>query len=618
MRAFTCAIILLALLIVPVVLKAVEFNIVPDMKSFSKPVVAVYYYPWYGGGLGNRHWNGDNDTVVVDKPLKGYYSSMNETAVRWQLEIMKRIGIDVLFVSWWGPWSYEDNASRILFNLLEEYGLKAALMVERGAVEKFNVSYVLNYIWNNYVENYNHSYYIFEGKPLLLIWVEASNIIGRVVDARFNIRVVGREWSYVDFSNKICVDGYVSVTPRYDEYFLALAGASGRNASRRVDPDLTLGVYVREWMNVVHMVNNIKIVAITSWNEYHERTMIEPHYDYYNKCDPYYLLRVTWAFIRRLKGGAVLSSWVANWDMARKYLESHYVDNIGLLYESDDKSGRSRIYIAADNLLASRALEVLGSELGDRITGLLSAKYANGYNNHHEVLLGVKPHWRGNTPLMGEDEILETIDGYTIIFENHSDLSKPFKDYVAYADLVALRILREFMDSSVDSAKTLWEKLLCLYDGRGFRDKAFYVNQAYDTFKLALLYYSWRSLCVVDNAYSSKYSQLIENISLMIAFMQDPATGGFRTQYSPSPWTAGTSWSTCNVETTSIIVLAYLSEYPERIVHVEPKSSMKVEITTSPKMGLNEDVVRMIIGFLLLAVPVLLLLFKPRRIHQSR
>jgi len=48
-----------------------------------------------------------------------------------------------------------------------------------------------------------------------------------------------------------------------------------------VDPNLTEGVYDQEWTNATLLWNEGKsdTIMISSWNEYVERTEIEPHYD---------------------------------------------------------------------------------------------------------------------------------------------------------------------------------------------------------------------------------------------------------------------------------------------------------------------------------------------------
>ena len=276
-------------------------------QVYEPPIVAVYFYVWYSEGLGNRHWNDSIYNVVVDEPLIGYYSSIDEEVIRWQLNLIKQAGINVLFISWWGPNSYEDRAAKKVFSLLKDYGLKATIFIEPYLGNDPNVynytwwNSVLNYIYHNYVVPYRESYFVWDGKPLVL----AFNPIGKKYiynDFRFTIRIVGNseyvDWDYWIYPPRIRDDGYIAIIPRYDDYFLYLAGA--RQSYTRIDYDYSERIYEEMWKYVLENRDKIKLIAICSWNEYHERTMIEPHYDTTAniKYDPYNMTR---HFITNLK-----------------------------------------------------------------------------------------------------------------------------------------------------------------------------------------------------------------------------------------------------------------------------------------------------------------------------
>jgi len=260
----------------------------------SSPVIAVYFYVWYGNPE-NSHWNNSIYNIVVDKPLIGYYSSIDESTIRWQLNLIKQASIDVLFISWWGPGSYEDKAAKKVFLLLKEYGLKAAIMIEPYLGNNASLytkewwNKVLNYIYVNYVLMHKDVYFYWMEKPLIL----AFNPIGEVykpIDSRFTIRIVGNDnpyidWDYWSYSPRIRYDGYVAILPRYDDYYLYLAGA--RESYTRLDPDYSQRVYENCWNFVLSHKNVVKLIVICSWNEYHERTMIEPHYDATSTIDIY-------------------------------------------------------------------------------------------------------------------------------------------------------------------------------------------------------------------------------------------------------------------------------------------------------------------------------------------
>jgi len=90
-------------------------------------------------------------------------------------------------------------------------------------------------------------------------------------------------------------DGFISITPRYDDYYLYLSG--GRPGHMRVDYIYSEGLYPTEWNAVLSQAstgNRPAMVFIYSWNEYHEWSTMEPHTDYTDPgASPDYLLNLT-------------------------------------------------------------------------------------------------------------------------------------------------------------------------------------------------------------------------------------------------------------------------------------------------------------------------------------
>jgi hypothetical protein len=78
--------------------------------------VAIFYYPWYGTPATDgayRHWqqNGHvppGDIAASFYPVRGAYSSSDERVVRAQLREIAQAGIQEIVVSWWGRGSAED------------------------------------------------------------------------------------------------------------------------------------------------------------------------------------------------------------------------------------------------------------------------------------------------------------------------------------------------------------------------------------------------------------------------------------------------------------------------------------------------------------------------------
>ncbi|RLG76787.1 MAG: hypothetical protein DRO12_03805 [Thermoprotei archaeon] len=296
-----------------IVLLALAAALTLSTDAGSSGYVAAFYYVWYGDG--GRHWNDSACNTVVDTPVVGFYSSMNRSVVEWQLRLMKDIGIDVVIVSWWGPGSYEDNATKLVFEVAREVGIKAAIMVEPwlgNDPSLYNETWwkqVLDYIWNTYAVPHADVYFSWYGKPLLA----AFNPIGyqyRPVDERFSTRIVGHmsyvDWLYWSVPPRTSSNGVVSVMPRYDDYYLYLSGA--RDKYYRYDPHLTEGLYKDQWSYVLQNKDMVRMVIITTWNEYHERTMIEPHWDATAGVDPYHLYHLTKEFVESYRASTIIAS----------------------------------------------------------------------------------------------------------------------------------------------------------------------------------------------------------------------------------------------------------------------------------------------------------------------
>jgi hypothetical protein len=99
----------------------------------------------------------------------------------------------------------------------------------------------------------------------------------------------------VDYANQhLCVDGEIMVCPRYDAY------------GWERDLDLTEGLYDKQWARAINLAREgkVNIVTIVSWNEYAERTFIEPTAVDSTSAysDQYFLFNKTKEYINILKG----------------------------------------------------------------------------------------------------------------------------------------------------------------------------------------------------------------------------------------------------------------------------------------------------------------------------
>jgi hypothetical protein len=297
--------------------------------SEADVIVGAYYYVWYHNGNLSKHWNTPNVTVdtVIDLPVLDYYSSQNVTVIEQQLGWMKYAGLDFLIISWWGQGSYEDNSTKIVFDVVKNNAsswMKLVIMVEGfndslGA-DAYDFKTIYDYLNEQYLTPYNDIYLKINGKPLVC-WFNFDNMTrNKPVNRDFirsnaslagcEARIVGQS-DYVDWwfgtpfqaSSNMTItpmaDNVVCVEPRYDETHL------GRNAiSLAFDMTYSFGLYDIEWNQVLDHTKDgrVKIVTIYSWNEYHERSQIEPNNDstsmYY---DSYYMLNRTKSYIAQIR-----------------------------------------------------------------------------------------------------------------------------------------------------------------------------------------------------------------------------------------------------------------------------------------------------------------------------
>lgn len=327
-----------ALSLVFIILTVIFSSLTVTVHAPTIVIVGVFYYPWYPiTGWGTGHWNESSPYPtwnVVDKPLIGYYGCDNVTVIKTQLDEMRSVGIDFLLISWWGPWNDSDaysqgltyttvdNITQIIFQTVNSYAptMKIALMVEDYEESgTYNITNVYSYILNAYAIPYNNIYLQLYNKPLVVWWNQVhttDNPVHRaqiVSDNRVEARLFGHRSDYfewygwipcsVNSSSTIPVnqmDGFTCIEPRYDDTSI------GRTSA--FDQSLNGNLYDTEWKEAIEGTTDgaVKIVAIYSWNEYHERSFIEPAYDHTTGKSSTYLLNKTHYYINEIKNLTII------------------------------------------------------------------------------------------------------------------------------------------------------------------------------------------------------------------------------------------------------------------------------------------------------------------------
>lgn len=329
------------------------------LESNSIPV-GVFLYLWYGnattgvGGLGSPGWNSPScpgGGAAADNPSLGYYVSDSNRTFQTQIDQMQSAGIAFAIISWWGPFTKGEagainKATLDLFRYLKDTNstFRIAIMIDAFSgtcnplLPNVPMSQVYDYIHSNFASPYKQWYFDWEGKPLLLVFNSAAGSYPLYNDTRFTSKEIGNyvcrpittcpdhsldqklDWIFwetpagfsqgqggtgVNMTNDIgnpviSSDGEVTIVPRIDSYYNYESGHQG--GYLKFDSTLQEGLYQFEWSYVLSHQSSVKLVLIYSWNEWHERSAIEPHSEPGNALSENYLLNMTSHFVNLLPG----------------------------------------------------------------------------------------------------------------------------------------------------------------------------------------------------------------------------------------------------------------------------------------------------------------------------
>jgi len=153
--------------------------------------VYVFYYPWYGNRNGPSdnviHWEGyTNEQIIAstDYPLLGPYDSKDPRVIRAHIALAKQAGIDGFILSWWGTHSFENIALGNALDVAEEMDFEISVYYESVRImTKEQVTREMGYIIENYGD---HPAFLHEsGEPVVFVYV--PNVYDR--DTEFWLQV---------------------------------------------------------------------------------------------------------------------------------------------------------------------------------------------------------------------------------------------------------------------------------------------------------------------------------------------------------------------------------------------------------------------------------------------
>jgi glycoprotein endo-alpha-1,2-mannosidase len=290
--------------------------------------VLAFYYPWYGiatgpGGAGRTvHWGrinaaGKDIEASTDYPELGAYDSHDPNVIDQHCRWAKEAGIDGFIVSWWGHNHYTDRAMSLILDACKRHGLNACIYYEtvpRPKTPRAAADDIVK-VLNKYGKHPAHLKV--DGKPVVFVygralqemglteWLKALDMINaeykggvaaigdqfsfgavRVFDGVHTYNTAGQlrgrepsdadRWAaetylswvrLADAAGKICA---ITVIPGYDDTKIRKPGL----AVQRYDGQL----YRVQWEEAIKA--DPQWILITSFNEWHEGSEIEPSLQY--------------------------------------------------------------------------------------------------------------------------------------------------------------------------------------------------------------------------------------------------------------------------------------------------------------------------------------------------
>ncbi len=307
--------------------------------------VMAFYYPWYGiaegpGGAGKTvHWgriDADNKDIQAstDYPQLGAYDSHGAKVIDQHCQWAKEAGIDTLIVSWWGHNHYTDGAMPLILDACQRHDLTACVYYEtvpRPQTPRSAADDIVK-VLNKYGSHPAHLK--LNGKPVVFVYGRALQELGlvgwqsalervndeyedgvaaigdqfgygaaRVFDGLHTYNTAGqlqgrdpaaaRQWAAETYASWVqLADGAgkliaITVIPGYDDTKIRKPGL----AVKRYDGQL----YRAQWEEAIKA--NPHWVLITSFNEWHEGSEIEPSLQYGRRY-----LDLTAEFAKSFKG----------------------------------------------------------------------------------------------------------------------------------------------------------------------------------------------------------------------------------------------------------------------------------------------------------------------------
>jgi glycoprotein endo-alpha-1,2-mannosidase len=260
--------------------------------ALGAPKVSIFYYPWYGTPSHDGqyvHWlqNGHSppaDIAANFYPARGVYSSSDPAVIRSEMGEMKAAGVDEVVASWWGRGSAEDKRLPAIITAAKREGLSVAAHLEpySGRTVASTVSDIGYLRTLGITRFFVYQPLDFPGDDWAVANASLQGVQVFAQTVLVGIAALGRfDGIYTydvltyggDKFARLCAQAHKrkllclpSVGPGFD--------ARRATGERRVKPRRNGATYDSMWRAAV--AARPDGVTITSYNEWHEGTQIEP------------------------------------------------------------------------------------------------------------------------------------------------------------------------------------------------------------------------------------------------------------------------------------------------------------------------------------------------------
>ena len=257
----------------------------------AAPRISIFYYPWYGNPArdgGWAHWlmpgGQTGDIASSFYPARGLYSSSSEAVVRAQMREIAAAGVQEVVSSWWGWGSAEDvrlpmvikeaNAAGVAVAVhLEPYPGRTITTVEADIDHLRTLGVTRIFVYRPFDIPVSDWADLRAREPGVQLFAQTT-LAGKADAAQFDgiYTYDVLLWGGDTFA-RICSQAHraglsclPSVGPGYD--------ATHATADLRVKPRRDGATYDGMWKAAIR--SSADGVTITSYNEWHEGTQIEP------------------------------------------------------------------------------------------------------------------------------------------------------------------------------------------------------------------------------------------------------------------------------------------------------------------------------------------------------